>query len=250
MNTSPSVSNINDNTPATARNIGVLRGTYTNQDFIGLNRQGQSDPVDWYRFSIQQISELNYTITGTPSNAGALFYYDANNNGRLDTSEEISLTDFDLKAMLPGNYFIRVGTSLNGSSNYNLRLSLRPTPGNLSRDPGNSFATALDITSALSAGSFNAVDYASSRFDPFDFYRFTLTQQRTLNTTLMGSPQSATAVMFLRLNSDGTASPGDGSLGYFIEGIPRILRPGTYFFRAASASTNLPTRYQLRMRLS
>jgi hypothetical protein len=252
LDTSPSSGNVDDNTPATAQNIGVLSSTFTRQDVVGT-----TDSVDWYKFTLNQISELNYSITGSPSTVSVSIFFDSNQNGILDNSEATYLSEVTrlgndlLKALIPGNYYVRVTTATNVNAKYNLRLSTIPVPSNLSSDPGSDPVNAFDITPLFSSGSFTAKD-AVGAYDQYDYYKFTITQPRNFTSTAINSPYFTQVGIGLQGNRDGTYSPGTSS--YYIANLgpgypPRRLLPGTYYVRVQTA-VNVHTRYELTFNLS
>ncbi|HAZ49506.1 MAG TPA: hypothetical protein DDW76_01455, partial [Cyanobacteria bacterium UBA11369] len=106
-----------------ARNIGVLNGTQTFQDFLG-----DADPSDYYRFELNNDSNLNWRVDGL--NPGVDFQlYKATNNGiELQWSTNTPAPNFssDMAGTYPGTpgtYYIRLKPFASGGSNYNFSLS-------------------------------------------------------------------------------------------------------------------------------
>ena len=77
------------NTFNTALNIGNLSGTRTFKDFVGT-----VDRDDVYRFNLTQTSNLSLELSGLSDNAQISLIADLNNNGQLDYSPLLSLSEF------------------------------------------------------------------------------------------------------------------------------------------------------------
>ncbi|MDZ8055268.1 MAG: polymorphic toxin type 44 domain-containing protein [Aulosira sp. ZfuCHP01] len=114
------------NTFSTARNIGTLSSTQTFNDFVG-----DSDPNDYYKFSVNTPTNLNLSLNGLSNNADIRVLQDLNANGQSDAIEILTSSKLTGNASesinLPlgvGNYYIHVypvGNSVN--TNYNLSVS-------------------------------------------------------------------------------------------------------------------------------
>lgn len=223
-------------TGATARNLGVLSGQLSNQDAVG-----NADPVDYYKFTLAQISDFNATVSSTTA---MRLYFDANNNGLIEISEQISRSSTTItRTVSPGTYFLEVRPSISPVTpiQYELAIAAIPNPGSLSVDPGDLPATAFTLTS-LSA---TPIKEFVGEFDSRDYYRFTLPQISNLNISidsLLDSAEADTALYF-DFNNNGSIDEGE-RFEASLEGsdISRIVLPGTYFLEVESSA---PTRYDL-----
>jgi hypothetical protein len=109
-------------------NISELSGTRTFNQFVGKN-----DPVDYYRFSLNNLKMVSLSLNNLSADADVYLYQDSNNNGIIDdneysyyiarsrnsgtNSESISST------LGMGNYFVKVESASEASNtNYTLRL--------------------------------------------------------------------------------------------------------------------------------
>lgn len=103
---------------------------------ITLNESvGNSDPNDYYRFVVENNTQLNLSVSG--SSLGVEMYLDANNDGNLETEELFiagasgfsgSASDYNRPItsfsgnLTDGNYYVRIFTSLD-ESEYQLQVS-------------------------------------------------------------------------------------------------------------------------------
>ncbi|WAS05959.1 pre-peptidase C-terminal domain-containing protein [Gloeomargaritales cyanobacterium VI4D9] len=212
------------NTFGTARNITLGTTPTTFTDWVGSR-----DTLDYYRFTLNQASVVNLSLTGLSADA-QLGLLDANGrwlawDWRTGTASE-SITQ-ELNA---GTYFIEVRQG-SGSTHYNLTASATALPTDLA---GNTFGTARNITLGTTPTTFT--DWVGSR-DTLDYYRFTLNQASVVNLSLTGL--SADAQLGL-LDANGRWLAWDWRTGTASESITRELNAGTYFIevRQGSGSTH------------
>ncbi len=109
-----------------ARNIGVLNGTQTFQDFLG-----DADPSDYYRFELNNDSNLNWRVDGLTPGVDFQLYKATNNGIELQWSTNTPAPNFssDMAGTYPGTpgtYYIRLKPFASGGSNYNFSLSAIP----------------------------------------------------------------------------------------------------------------------------
>jgi hypothetical protein len=121
----PTVSPDPGNTLETAYNIGTLSDTRTFTDAVS-----SSDTSDFYRFSLDNTSNLNLSLTGLSSDADVRLIQDVNSNGIVDDSDEIvrsawggSNDESINHSLAAGTYFAQV-YQYSGDTNYNLSLSV------------------------------------------------------------------------------------------------------------------------------
>lgn len=253
--TAPSLP-LSDDTLTTAENLGTVSTTLSTADLVG-----KSDDVDYYKFSLNQISDFNATLSGLSQYVTLNLIYDANGNNLIDTNERLSSAygsssgNAILSTTLPaGNYFVEVdyGGSYDASTNYQLTLAQTPRPGNLATDPGSSSNTAYDLGTL--SGTFSAIDLVGL-IDANDFYKFKVDQIGDFNVNLGGLAQSASLSLIYDANGNGLADSSDPSFssnyysGYSKENpsISTSLPIGTYFVSVSSSSSTNNTRYELNL---
>jgi serine protease len=211
------------NNLASARNITLGSTPTTFRDWVG-----STDTLDYYRFTLNQTSTVNLSLTNLSADAN-LSLLDANGrwlagNWRSGTASE-SIT----RELNAGTYFIEV-RQRSGSTHYTLTASATAVPDLA----GNTFATARNITLSSTPTTFR--DWVGST-DTLDYYRFTLNQVSTVNFSLTGL--SADADLSL-LDANGRLLARDRRSGTASESITRELNAGTYFIevRQRSGSTH------------
>ncbi|MDZ8264702.1 pre-peptidase C-terminal domain-containing protein [Nostoc sp. ChiQUE01b] len=124
----------------TAQNIGILTSFNYNDAIANAN------PVDYYKFSLTGTNDINVILSGvTQSYVNAKIYYDKNNNGLIDSGEQLA-SDFassSRNAQLTttlgaGNYYVGISQDSNNvNTNYSLQLLATSTPGSIPSNPGN-----------------------------------------------------------------------------------------------------------------
>jgi hypothetical protein len=114
------------NTLGTAYNIGTLSGTQTITEFVG-----SVDRLDFYKFSLTGTNNISLQLSGVTDNyLYAKLYYDSNNNGLIDSGEQLnsdyagsSRNALITRTLGAGNYYIGISQdSSNVNSNYSLTL--------------------------------------------------------------------------------------------------------------------------------
>ncbi len=114
-----------------AFDLGVLSAQRVLRDYIS----NAIDPVDTYKFTLSQRSNIGVLINGTTENLRVYFASDANGNGVYDSNETV--TTFGGGAgttssvnLAPGTYFLQVatppGSSFTHATQY--ELTLNPVP--------------------------------------------------------------------------------------------------------------------------
>jgi hypothetical protein len=108
-----------------AFDLGVLSGRRRLRDYVGT-----LDPVDVYRFSLTQRSNLGLTFSRETQSPRVSIIADRNNNGVIDFGEVIasrSTRDSLSVNLEPGTYFIEVGRNLSTvTTNYQIDISTVP----------------------------------------------------------------------------------------------------------------------------
>ncbi len=111
-----------------ARNLGTLSVSYSLTDFVG-----QSDPLDYYQFTINSYSNVTLNLSNLTANADLYLIRDLNGNGLLDSGEVWAYSTatgsapetISLNGLAPGSYYVAV-TQYSGDTNYKLNLVTVP----------------------------------------------------------------------------------------------------------------------------
>ncbi len=151
----------------TARDFGQLsRGSRTWDDSVGT-----TDPIDYYRFELQESSQFTLNLTGLSSDLDVKLF-DRNGNS-LATSAGYATADESITQSLDaGVYYIRV-YPWSGSSKYRLTVGTTTTKpitttqtlrGTLGAD---TFTFTGNYSRTIVSGNGN-VDFGQNRFDSLD----------------------------------------------------------------------------------
>jgi hypothetical protein len=129
---------ITDNRFSSAQDLGLISGSRNWGDRIGFREFGSRDTNDYFRFSLDQSSNIDLRLTGLRANANLQIYNENNqligqsfNPGRK--SEQISLSN-----LAPGTYYIRVRPAGNAATAYQLQVSaevIAPPPPHAAPTP-------------------------------------------------------------------------------------------------------------------
>lgn len=239
----------NDDAIATAFDIGVLSTTYIKQESIGTN-----DLVDFYKFTLNDIANLDVRINDSARVRSVQLIRDDNNNGLVDDGEVFaprafsSLTPLD---MPPGTYFIRVEGFSNVLSPYELTLVPSLFGGNVSPDPGNTLPVASDL--GIFSGTRSVREYVGT-LDLTDVYRFTLNDLTNLQITAT-VPTTPVKVQLVRdANNNGLLDTGEVFASREGSGLTtpaklnEDLPVGTYFITVEPRfGANFATAYEMTL---
>jgi trimeric autotransporter adhesin len=197
----------------TARQIAIGSSPQVFRDGIG-----NGDSNDYYRFSLDgpsdfslRLSELSADADVQLLNASGLTI--ASSTAGSSTAETIA------QQLTAGTYYVRV-YPYSGSTNYALSLAASPTDL-----AGNTLATARAVTIGATPQVFTDAVGSS---DPNDYYRFTLSDSRTLQLGLTGLSSDADVQL---LNSAGALITTSALGGAASETITQALTAGTYYVR-------------------
>jgi len=206
---------------ATAGDLGVLSGTRSGQGVIG----GSTDNFDYYRFSLNNVSTFNLSLTGLSQNADVTLY-DTNGNFIVSSSNSNATPESINGLLEPGTYFARV-SSFNSPTNYN--LSLTATPTSIGGDgAGNDFVSARNLGNLTGSSSFQ--DFVGSS-DSLDYYRFSLSNVSTFNLSLTGLSKDANVTLY---DTNGNFIVSSSNSNTTPESINGLLEPGTYYVRVSN----------------
>jgi hypothetical protein len=181
------------NTPADARDLGVLGGTRNFRDFVGdgsidTNARGDAvlgadDVDDFYRFTLGNNGPYTFTAltSNLTGNADIQLIRDDNRNERVDDREVLASSsntgttgDVIMRTLdRPGVYYLRVfrpGNGFSGSADYTLSLGTAlVSPDN----PGNSLQTARTLGALTTTTPLSASEFVGA-IDRDDFYAFSV----------------------------------------------------------------------------
>ncbi|GAB4151246.1 MAG: hypothetical protein Fur0046_30570 [Cyanobacteria bacterium J069] len=225
---------------SSARNLGPVAGTVNVKEYVGV-----IDGLDAYRFTLNDLSNVQINVQATSNNTEIQLVRDINGNGLIDNGEVIaSDTNFSSSNLsqitrdLPvGTYFITVASrDASASTLYQMSLVATPFGGNGQPDPGSTISTARNIGTL--SNTFLAKEHVSVNVDPSDFYRFTLNSTANLQARVQGTSGNTTIELIRDSNGNGLVDSGElirsdtnFSSSYLSSFIQNGLAAGTYFFR-------------------
>ncbi|MBC6478951.1 MAG: S8 family serine peptidase [Hormoscilla sp. GM7CHS1pb] len=223
------------NTLNTAQALGTLNRSRarTLSDSVG-----DADSVDMYSFSLDEVSDLNFTLSGLNADADLVVIEDTNGNGQEDEEDFIvgfqSLNSGNSQEVVSGilqagDYFVVVEQH-SGDTNYELTLEVSPVdvpPDNA----GNTLTDAREIGTLNDVQTFS--DFVGDA-DPEDFYRFSLDSTSELNLTLEGLSSDADVLLIEDINGNGLLDDDEildtpYAEGSISEAINETLPAGDYF---------------------
>lgn len=243
------------NTLPLAADLGVFSGTRAFREYVG-----RLDAEDFYRFTLNDLSNLQITGTASTTPVRLQLIRDANNNGLIDANEAFISregsgvnTPARINVDVPaGTYFVRVDprfNSVNFSTSYELTLVGTPYGGNGLPDPGNTLSSARDL--GVLFGTTSLKEYVGV-LDSDDFYRFTLSGAANLQARLTNSSDISSDLVLIRDTNNNGLIDNNEILGSAIVGssgttsLTRDLQAGSYFLRVKPRFTgNFSTNYQL-----
>ncbi|MCT7960979.1 pre-peptidase C-terminal domain-containing protein [Laspinema sp. D1] len=237
------------NTPQTALNAGVLTGVQTfNQSISNTN------PNDYYRFSLSGPTNLNVVINGTTQDANLELFLDSNNDGVVNATERVGLStqpgtlqDSVTGFFTAGNYFVNVSQAVTGAETaYNLNLIGTPVTGDVG---GNSPNTSANL--GILSGT-RRIDDLVGNADPQDYFRFVLNDVRNVNLLLTGLNDDADLRLYQTVNNNGAIEQGNLiaqsiQSGTTPEALSRSLTPGDYLVLVSPGFQGVNTNYSLTL---
>ncbi|HEY9658657.1 MAG TPA: PPC domain-containing protein [Allocoleopsis sp.] len=235
----------------TAHNLGILPASFTAKELVG-----EQDQTDYYKFTLNQISDFNATLSRLSESVNLTLILDANGNNFLDGNETLTSSYSSITSNSPisktlpaGTYFLKASSSSANNTSYDLTFSTVAKPSSLISDPGSSLGTAYDL--GILAGTLVAKDLVGT-LDKMDYYKFSLNKSSSFNATLSGLSDTVSITLIADANGNGLIDGGEefasgsGSTS-FNSPISRTLSPGTYFIRASSSSSFNNTAYTLTL---
>lgn len=242
------------NTLPAARDLGVFSGTFSAKEYVG-----KVDAIDFYKFTLNDISNVQFSVKGSSTNTQVRLIRDINNNGLVD-NDEILASDTSFSSTFlssvtqdvpSGTYFIGIEPrSTNSSTLYELNLVTTPFGGNLSPEPGNTVFAARDL--GVFAGTFSAKEHVGI-LDSDDFYKFTLNSAANLQVRVSGSSANTRIELIRDINNNGLIDNGEtiasdtSFSSTFLSEITRDVQVGTYLVRVSPRSSGVSTNYSLSL---
>ncbi|MDM3852567.1 MAG: pre-peptidase C-terminal domain-containing protein [Aphanizomenon gracile PMC627.10] len=232
-----------------AKDLGVLKSEVTSStDFIGSFNGLASDFDDYYKFTLAENSTVNLNLSGLSQDANLDLYLRSSNGNRIQQSTLPNNVDENISQNLKaGSYYLQVrdGGSVKGTY-YKLDASAISLGAFPVDNAGQNIDTAKDlgilkpeiISSTDFLGEFNglASDYE-------DYYKFTLTENSTVNFNLSGLSQDANLSL---LSRNGNLINNSIKAGNADENISQNLKADTYYLRISDASGSIiGTNYKL-----
>jgi hypothetical protein len=236
----------------TAHNIGIASGSYTAKELVGI-----TDTTDYYKFTLNKVSEIKTTLGGLSHSVDMALIFDANHNGQVDEGERLDYGNGSIYGGIPlaktlpqGTYFIEVKSSHKFDNTlYNLTLTTTPKPSNMLIDPGDTLAKSHNLGTLTS--SLVAHDLVGG-IDKLDYYKFTVQQTTALKASLSGTSGAVYLSLIRDLNGNGLIE-SDERIAYgsasttWNEPILRSIAPGTYFIEVLSYAKFDNTAYTLTL---
>lgn len=220
-------------TPASAEY--VVKGQIASASF------GGGSDVDVYRvdigaFNHRFLDRLTVDVNGFTAN----LYYDANNNGRAETSELVvsvkgSQPARTLASVPRGTYFIGVvGTSLIAPTPYTLTLQVALKDGVQKEVEPNNTPEQGTVVDGFVVGGREVRGSINITGDGRDYYRFKLGTAQTFDIHLLGTRKGDFCNLYHDRNRDGRTSaseflvhqPDEFNFGGL--GLQRFLEAGEY----------------------
>ena len=198
-----------------ATDITVGEDPTTYSDWVGA-----SDRDDYYRFSLDESSRVNLSVTGLSDDADVQIL-DSSGNQLFESSNSASNDETINAQLTAGTYFIRVFayTSFDNTE-YDLTISTSVT-----EDPGNTLDEAKEIVIGEDSTTFNEWVGSSDRND---YYRFSIDESKNLNLSLSGLSSDADVQL---LDDAGSVVAQSTNSGSNSEAIEAQLGAGTYYIR-------------------
>ncbi|MEH1819128.1 MAG: hypothetical protein V7L31_08635 [Nostoc sp.] len=239
-------------TLTTAQNIGILT-SFNYTDAIN-----NANPLDYYKFSLTGTNNITLLLKGVTQNyVNAFIYYDSNNNGLIESGEQLysdyagSSRNGQITTTLgAGNYYIGITqNSTNVNSNYSLQLAATSTPPSIPSNPGNTLSTAYNIGNLTST---QTIKEFVGNVDPVDYYKFSLTGTNDITLLLSGVSQYyVNAFIYYDSNNNGLIESGEQLYSDYASNgrngqITATLGAGNYYVGIA-ANTNVNSNYSLQL---
>jgi Calpain family cysteine protease/Bacterial pre-peptidase C-terminal domain len=229
LNLSSTIVDNSGNNLSNARDFGTVNGSKNASDYVG-----SSDPNDYYRFSVNDISSLNLRLNNLGANADIQLL---DRNGTLiQESTSTGITAESLNRTLEaGTYYVRVLPNAEVNTNYSLNLKAK-----IVDNAGNTLNNARNIGTLSGTKSFS--DGVSSA-DVDDYYRFTLNNTNNFSLNLSGLSANADIQL---LDTNGNVIQRSSNISNSNDTLSTTLNSGTYYVRVYHNDT-VRTDYTLNL---
>ena len=211
--------------------LGELTGQTSARTTTGTVNRAAGD--NFYRFALSAARNVRFELGELSANAD-LHLENANGQVLTRSMRPGTAADSVVRGLGPGTWYVRINAAASGAINYRLRYETGV--GNTVRwaayDLGN-------LTSPASTGG--RADIVSRAVTGHRYYRFTLTETRTLRIVLRDL--SADADLYLE-NETGQVLKSSVRSGTATDSVVHELSAGTWYIRV-SASANDAIEYQL-----
>jgi hypothetical protein len=239
------------NDPKRALNIGRLRGTYTDRRVVN-----SPNPNRFYRFKVNQITNIETTVSTASGSVQADLIFDANRNRRVDNGEVVktafSSASSAATVTLPrGTYYMRVQPRFtNAPVQYDLKLVATPDPGNLGRKGGGESLKKprnIGTLDKKKGGTFLAKEYVGA-LDSADVLKFKLKEISSVEMNLSSNGSTQAQLIF---DANGNKQVDSGEVlrsvtNGFSSKTVQVLPPGTYYVQVEPRFGS-STRYDLSL---
>jgi hypothetical protein len=214
---------------------------------------GNLDREDYYRFTLDKISDVDIQLSGDNPNAKFYLAKDLNGNGKLDYGEALqAVSNGSIKnishSLGAGTYYVVVSSDDTvNQTNYSLKVDTQPEKA------GNYPSQALDI--GLLNGNKTFQGLVDTKEDTYDYYRFNLNETSNVSFKLdkliaessihtQGINPIVTVELISANNEILASARGDSSSAASIN---RLLEPGAYYIRVNSTDTTGYASYELNL---
>jgi hypothetical protein len=229
---SSSPSQLADNTPAGATNLGILRNTVIRNGYVGAN-----DTVDHYRFTYNRATPFHLALTGLRGNVNVQLLNSAGH--AIATSQRPGAADeaINLASLGAGTYTIRVNR-ISGNTPYTLKASTSPI--------SNLLPAEVHTGRLMRSHNLNGRVSAS---DTTDVYAFSLNSATDyLRLTVRGMSSDVDVRLIRDANHNRIVDAGDVVTSSTVRGLAveeafAAVQPGTYFAQVIRAGGD--TQYTL-----
>jgi RTX calcium-binding nonapeptide repeat (4 copies) len=236
------------NNLSTALNVGSVTESKILKDFVG-----ETDSLDYYRFTLDQNGSFGWQIKDLDATARVKLIKDFDKDNGIDDGEVLddkfaSADEVLNRPLEAGEYFIEVGRSSTSTNiNYTLQLDFAAIPATTSSNPGNDLGTALNL--GILSDTKSLTDFVGYT-DRSDYYKFTLDKNLKLNWQI-GSLVDTVLVELIRdIDGDGGVDSNeilDNEFANSDESLENDLAAGDYFFRVSPSSSSGNTNYKLTL---
>jgi hypothetical protein len=244
-----------DNTLASARNLGSLKGTKRLQNSLS-NR----DKVDFYQIKLANRSAFSMTLRSSKRSNFSLL------DGKGTLIAQIKPNDNRAtklsRTLEAGTYFVRVRSGGKGKTVYSLAASATAAgtnaPGTPTPAPGTPTPVPVSDPNTVSVGNLTSSRIFQNQTlnqtnDVADFYRFTLPQQGSFNATVSNVTDNTTLRLYIDSNGNGVGDSneqiftGEAFTGSNNPISTTALPAANYIVEVRSLNSSNTTKYDLTL---